>query len=80
MSDTGTPTNAPGETNAPLPRRPRQETARPGDEIYERDIRLQVEADRQGEVVAIDEVEVLCERVGYRALRSFGSGSPRRPG
>ena len=30
------------------------ETARLGDEIYERDIRKQVEADHHGEVVAID--------------------------
>ena len=36
------------------PRRPREETARIGDEIYERDIRPQVEADHRGEVVAID--------------------------
>ena len=31
-----------------------EETARRGDEIYERDIRRQVEADHHGEVVAID--------------------------
>ena len=35
-------------------RRPREETARLGDEIYERDIRPQVEADHHGEVIAID--------------------------
>ena len=39
--------------NAPT-RRPRDETARLGDEIYERDIRREVEADHHGEVVAID--------------------------
>ena len=39
--------------NAPT-RRPREETARLGKEIYERDIRRQVEADHHGEVVAID--------------------------
>lgn len=27
-----------------------------------------------------DAVDVLCERVGYRALRSFGAGSLRSPG
>lgn len=37
-----------------LPRRPSEETARLGDEIYERDIRSLVEADHYGEVVAID--------------------------
>ena len=36
------------------PSRPAEETARLGDEIYERDIRRQVEADHHGEVVAID--------------------------
>ena len=41
------------ETTTP-PRRPREETARLGDEIYERDIRPQVEADHHREYVAID--------------------------
>ena len=36
------------------PDRPAEETARLGDEIYERDIRRQVEDDHVGEVVAID--------------------------
>ena len=35
-------------------RRTAEETARLGDEIYERDIRQKVEADHQGAVVAID--------------------------
>ena len=35
-------------------RRSREETARLGKEIYERDIRSLVEADHHGEVVAID--------------------------
>ena len=80
------------------PRRPREETARLGKELYEREIRRQVEADHHGEIVAIDvdsggwvvgdgeiaaldrlremhpgAINVLCERVGYRALRSFGA-------
>ena len=42
-----------GEAVAPS-RRPREETARLGDEIYERDIRPQVEPDHHGEIVAID--------------------------
>ncbi len=42
-----------GEAAAPS-RRPREETARLGDEIYDRDIRPQVEADHHGEYVAID--------------------------
>ena len=36
------------------PRRPGDETTRLGKEIYERDIRAQVEADHDGEIVAID--------------------------
>ena len=35
-------------------RRPKDETGRIGDEIYERDIRPQVEAEHDGEYVAID--------------------------
>ena len=35
-------------------RRPSEEIARLGDEIYERDIRHEVEAEHHGEVVAID--------------------------
>jgi len=84
-------------------RRPREEAARLGREIYERDILPQVEAGHHGEYVAIDvetgdwaiadsesgvvdglraqlpdAVDVLVERVGYRALRSFGAESLRR--
>ena len=36
------------------PRRPRQETARLGKALYERDIRRHVETDHHGEIVAID--------------------------
>ncbi len=39
---------------AASPRRPLDETARLGDEIYERDIRPQVEATQHGKIVAID--------------------------
>ena len=94
-----------GEGILASPRRPREETACLGKEIYERDIRPKVEADHHGEIVAIDvdsgtwavadgeiaamdklrkmrpgAVNVLCERVGYRALRSFGAWSLRRTG
>ena len=105
MSDTGTSTPPQGEGTVASPRRPREETARLGKEIYERDIRPQVEADHHGQIVAIDvdsgswavaggeiaavdrlremrpgAVNVLCERVGYRALRSFGARSLRSMG
>ena len=36
------------------PTRPKEEIARLGDEIYQRDIRSKVEADHHGDVVAID--------------------------
>ncbi len=44
-------------TNAETParqRRPKEETARLGDETYRRDVKAQVEADHDGEYVAID--------------------------
>lgn len=91
------------ELPEPGPRLPDEEIVRVGREIYERDIRHQLEADHHGEVVAIDvvserwavardemtagrllrekepdAVNILCERVGYRTLRSFGGGSLRR--
>ena len=99
MRDTQTPVQTQGEG---IPRRPSEETARLGKQIYEREIRRKVETGHHGEVVAIDvdsefwavadgeiaavnrlrkmrpsAVNVLCERVGYRALRSFGAGSMR---
>ena len=54
MGDAGNPASAQGEGVAAPLRRPREETARLGDAIYERDIRGQVEADHFGEYVAID--------------------------
>ena len=87
------------------PTRPKDEIARLGKEIYERDVLPQVEDDHFGEYVAIDvetgdwvvadgeiaaverlralrpeAIDILMERVGYRALRSFGGGSLRRTG
>lgn len=100
MRDVETPTPSPT-----APTRPSEEIVQLGKEIYERDIRQQVEADHRGEVVAIDvesgkwviddevleavdrlralhpeAINVFCERVGYRALDSFGGGSLRRTG
>lgn len=42
------------ERSSAPPDRPKEETARLGNEIYERDIRHRVEADHHGKVVAID--------------------------
>ena len=39
---------------ATVPRRPSEETARLGDEIYDRAIRHRVEAEHHGKIVAID--------------------------
>ena len=95
----------PDETTASS-RIPSKEIAQQGRDLYERDIRHQLEADHHGEIVAIDvssgrwavasddddmeavellrkmepgAVNILCERVGYRGLSSFGGGSLERP-
>ena len=85
-------------------RRPKEEVARLGREIYKQTILPQVEVDHHGEIVAIDvdsgewgiaetasaavkrlqerrpdAVDILCERVGYKALRSFGGARLGRP-
>ncbi len=53
MPDAGTPT--PMQSSWPTaPTRPSEDIARMGDAIYERDVRAQVEADHDGEYVAID--------------------------
>ena len=53
MRDTEHPAHSQGEGIVASPRRPREETARLGKELYERDIRGQVEAAHHGEIVAI---------------------------
>ena len=57
MSDTETPAHAQGETFAALPRRLWEGTARLGDEMYQRDLRIQVEGDHYGEYVTIIDVD-----------------------
>lgn len=54
MRDVEMASPKPTEEAVMVTRRPSEETARLGDEIYERDIRRQVENDHDGEVVAID--------------------------
>ena len=54
MRDSQSLAQTDGEEIVTTPRRPREETARLGDEIYERDIRPQVEADHHGSIVSID--------------------------
>ena len=59
-------------------RRPREETARLGKEIYERDIRPQVEAAHFGEVVAID-VDSGKWAVGDNVIAAADSLREKRP-
>ena len=54
MSVVKTLAHARGVGAAARPRRPREETVRLGDEIYERDIRSKVEEAHHGKIVAID--------------------------
>ena len=54
MRDSAPSASTQRERPSTPPDRPKEETARLGDEIYKRDIRQQVEADHHGEVVAID--------------------------
>ena len=48
------PSHTQNAADRKLPARPRDEIARLGDQIYERDIRSQVEVDHHGEYIAID--------------------------
>lgn len=59
-------------------RRTAEETARLGDEIYERDIRQEVEADHQGAVVAID-VESGNWAIGDNVIAATDSLRTQRP-
>lgn len=79
MTGAETSTTAQEERAAGLPRRPREETARLGDEIYERDIRTQVEADHRGDVVAID-VESGSWAVGDNVIAATDQLRAKRPG
>ena len=54
MNDAKTPPSKLGPSAVRGPRRSAEEGGLLGREIYERDIRAQVEADHDGEVVAID--------------------------
>ncbi len=71
----------PAATQSPrptAPTRPRDEIARLGKEIYERDIRPQVEADHHGEVVAID-VESGGYALGKNAIAASEGLRDRHP-
>ena len=54
MRDADTPASTQEAGSRRLPTRPKEEIARLGDEIYERDVRGQVEMDHHGEIISID--------------------------
>ena len=60
------------------PTRPSEETARLGDEIYDRDIRQQVESDHDGEIVTID-VETGKWAVGDDVIAATDGLRTQRP-
>lgn len=60
-------------------RRPAEETARLGDEIYERDIRRKVEAEHRGAVVAID-VDSGQWAIGDNVIAATDGLRAQRPG
>ena len=60
-------------------RRTAEETARLGDEIYDRDIRRQVEADHHGAVVAID-VDSGSSAIGDTVIAATDGLRTQRPG
>lgn len=68
-----------GEGMTTPTRRSREETARLGEEIYERGIRSQVEADHFGEVVAID-VDSGDYAIGDMVVTAAKRLRERRPG
>ena len=76
-SDTTAPAQG-GEADAPSPR-PREETARLGDEIYDKAIRPQVEADHHGEIVAID-VDSGDYAVAENVVTAWERLAPQHPG
>ena len=61
------------------PTRPKEEIARLGKEIYERDIRSKVEADHHGKVVAID-VDTGQWAMGDNAIAATDRLREKRPG
>ena len=78
MKHTEPSSNAREDAGPARPRRPREETARLGDEIYQREIRNQVEADHHGKIVAID-VDSGEYAIGDMAVTAAERLRERRP-
>lgn len=71
-------TSSPTQAARPTPRRARDEIARLGKEIYQRDIQRQVETDHLGQVVAID-VDSGDYALGANAIAASESLRNHRP-
>ena len=76
LSSRGDPVS---EETEMVTRRTAEETARLGDEIYDRDIRRQVEADHHGAVVAID-VDSGSWAIGDTVIAATDGLRTQRPG
>ena len=77
MRETDTP--LPGQSSRPIaPTRSKEEIARLGDEIYERDVRRQVENSRIGDIVAID-VETGIWAIDREVLEAVDCLRTKRP-
>ena len=64
--------------SGPKPRYSAEETARRGDEIYDRQVRAQVEAEHRGDVVAID-VDTGAYALGETAVAASEQLLAERP-
>ncbi len=78
MRDADTPALA-HSPRPTAPTRPLEEIAQLGDEIYERDIRSQVEDDHHGEVVAID-VDTGNWSIGHNVIAATDRLREKHPG
>ena len=74
-TDIRTPTQSPRHAT---PTRTKEEIAQLGDEIYERDVRGQVEADHHGEIVSID-VDSGNWAIGDNILEAVDRLQAKRP-
>lgn len=78
MADIGEPSPTYKAVDRRLPTLPKDEIAKLGDKIYDRDIRAQVEADHYGEIVSID-VDTGKWAIGDELLAAAGRLRAQRP-
>ena len=79
MRNVEMPSPTPEEAERRLPTRTKEDVARLGKEIYERDIRRRVDAAHVGEVVSID-VETGSWAIGDDVLEAADRLQEQRPG